>query len=226
MTQVSRGDAAPSPAGALGTPGAPGAPGVRASHEDGGEAVGRGSGEPPAAPVGQVTIGVAIAVPEPHATMLREARLSYGDLQAITIPTHVTILPPTVVEADSMTQVHEHLSAVAAQTTAFRVELLGTDSFRPVSPVVFVPLIRGAGACAALASAVRTGPLARDLDFSYHPHVTIGHNIPEAQLDEAERGSRGVHIDFVAEEVVLYLRDAAHTWERAAGFPFAGPEDV
>lgn len=177
---------------------------------------------PGPAATGQLTIGVAIAVPEPHATALREARLSYGDLQAIVIPTHVTILPPTVIEADSMAQVREHLGGVAAQTVPFRIELLGTDSFRPVSPVVFVPLVKGASACAALAAAVRTGPLARDLEFAYHPHVTIGHNIPDDRLDEAERGSRGVHVDFVADEVVLYLRDGENAWERAAGFPFTG----
>lgn len=185
-----------------------------------GDPAGEGSGEAPAAPTEHMTIGVAIAVPEPHATMLREARLSYGDLQATSIPTHVTILPPTIIEAAALTQVRQHLCAVAAQTAPFRIELLGTDSFRPVSPVVFVPLVRGARECTALAATVRAGPLARDLDFSYHPHVTIGHNIPDSQLDEAERGSRGVHIDFIADEVVLYLRDTANGWERAAGFTF------
>ena len=169
---------------------------------------------------GPLTIGVAIAVPEPHATMLQEVRIRHGDLQALTIPTHVTILPPTPIASDDLERVYDHLAAAAAATVPFRIELLGTDSFRPVSPVVFVPLVRGAGACAALASRVRSGPLARDLDFSYHPHVTIGHNIPDAQLDGAEREGRGVHIDFIATEVVLYLRDGREVWSRVAGFAF------
>lgn len=175
-----------------------------------------------AAGPGQQTIGVAIAVPEPLATSLKEARLSYGDSQAATIPTHVTILPPTVVDDADMPLVREHLARIAGRTVPFTIELLGTDSFRPVSPVVFVPLVRGGRACAALASQVRSGPLARDLAFSYHPHVTIGHNISEQALDEAERECRGVHAAFVADEVVLYLRDAAHQWEIDAGFPFTG----
>lgn len=167
-----------------------------------------------------VTIGVAIAVPEPFATQLRDARRSYGDPQADVIPTHVTILPPTRIDATSMPAVEEHLAAVAAGTTPFRIELMGTDTFRPVSPVVFVPLVRGASACEALANRVRTGPLQRSLDFAYHPHVTVGHNISDEQLDAAEVGSRDVHLEFVADEVVLYLRDTAHNWERCAGFAF------
>lgn len=169
-----------------------------------------------------LTIGVAIAVPEPFATQLQDARRSYGDPQADIIPTHVTILPPTTIPASAMPAVDAHLREVARETVPFRIELLGTDTFRPVSPVVFVPLVKGASACAALAAQVRTGPLARSLDFSYHPHVTLGHNIPDAQLDAAEEGSRDVHLEFVAEEVVLYLRDTAHNWERCAGFAFEG----
>lgn len=167
-----------------------------------------------------VTIGVAIAVPEPYATELRDARRSYGDPQADIIPTHVTILPPTPIEAAAMPSVQEHLAAVAARTVPFRIELMGTDTFRPVSPVVFVPLVKGASACDALAAHVRTGPLERGLEFAYHPHVTLGHNISDERLDAAEAGSRDVHLDFMATEVVLYLRDTEHNWERCAGFAF------
>ncbi len=169
---------------------------------------------------GQLTIGIAIAVPEPLATSLKQARLSYGDLQAQAIPTHVTVLPPTIVDADAMPAIREHLREIAGATAPFTIELLGTDSFRPVSPVVFVPLVRGARSCALLASRVRSGPLARDLDFSYHPHVTIGHNISDQALDEAERECRGVHAQFEVKEVLLYLRDAQHNWDIDCRFPF------
>lgn len=211
-------------------PGDPPAPESAASSAEtaGSASTGSASGEAPATeePEGEVgptlTIGVAIAVPEPFATQLQDARRSYGDPQADIIPTHVTILPPTTIPESAMPAVRAHLSEVARETVPFPIELLGTDTFRPVSPVVFVPLVKGASACAALATQVRTGPLARSLDFSYHPHVTLGHNIPDAQLDAAEAGSRDVHLDFLADEVVLYLRDTEHNWERKAGFTFEG----
>ena len=47
--------------------------------------------------MGTVTIGVSIAVPEPHGSLLQERRAGFGDAAAHGIPTHVTLLPPTEV---------------------------------------------------------------------------------------------------------------------------------
>ena len=90
------------------------------------------------------TIGIAIAVPEPYGTMLRRARRSFGDVQADVIPTHITLLPPGPIEDGGLPLVLEHLARVAAGTAPFDVVLRGTDTFRPVSPVVFVCVAEGA----------------------------------------------------------------------------------
>ena len=57
------------------------------------------------------TIGVSIAIPSPHAEMLQAKRASFGDPLADSIPTHVTLLPPTEVEGDDLDAVVEHLEA-------------------------------------------------------------------------------------------------------------------
>lgn len=44
--------------------------------------------------MGTVTIGVSIAVPEPHGSKLQQLRAGFGDAAAHGIPTHVTLLPP------------------------------------------------------------------------------------------------------------------------------------
>ena len=49
--------------------------------------------------VGTVTLGVSIAVPEPHGGLLQESRAGFGDSAAHSIPTHITLLPPTEAEA-------------------------------------------------------------------------------------------------------------------------------
>jgi hypothetical protein len=49
--------------------------------------------------VGTVTLGVSIAVPEPYGSLLQERRAGFGDPAAHGIPTHVTLLPPTEVDA-------------------------------------------------------------------------------------------------------------------------------
>ena len=132
------------------------------------------------------TIGVALAIPEPWATELQDYRTSVGDTTATMIPTHITLVPPTEIdEAD----LPEHRDAPRRTWPAgwrgFRIHLRGTGTFRPVSPVVFVTLVEGISQCEQLAAAVRQGPLGVDLQFPYHPHVTIAHHLPDETLDRA-----------------------------------------
>ena len=63
-------------------------------------------------------------------------------------------------------QVEAHLAAVAASVAPFEVVLRGTASFRPVSPVVYVPLVEGGEQCGRLEQLVRSGPLAREVAFA------------------------------------------------------------
>ncbi len=65
------------------------------------------------------------------------------------------------------------------------MHLRGTGTFRPVSPVVFVTVAEGISGCEQLASSVRRGPLAADLQFPYHPHVTVAHHLDDDTLDRA-----------------------------------------
>src|SRR5687767_4597430 len=103
------------------------------------------------------TIGVAVAIPEPWATELQDYRTSVGDAMAATIPTHITLVPPTEVSDEELEQVEKHLATAAAGVAPFRVHLRGTGTFRPVSPVLFVSLARGISSCEQLAAAVRRG---------------------------------------------------------------------
>ncbi|MYV98079.1 2'-5' RNA ligase family protein [Streptomyces sp. SID3343] len=131
------------------------------------------------------TIGVSIAIPEPYGSELQARRAGFGDPLADAIPTHVTLLPPTEIADEVMAEVEEHLRAVAAAEHPFDIHLRGTGTFRPTSPVVFVQVARGIPECERVEEAVRSGPLARDLHFPYHPHVTIAHHLPDDVLDLA-----------------------------------------
>ena len=59
------------------------------------------------------TIGVAIAIPEPWATELQDYRTAVGDLMAATIPTHITLVPPTEVTDDELAEIETHLESAA-----------------------------------------------------------------------------------------------------------------
>jgi len=131
------------------------------------------------------TIGVALAIPEPWASELQDYRTAVGDTTATMIPTHITLIPPIEVAEDDLPVVEKHLTEVASGSAAFHVHLRGTGTFRPVSPVVFVTVVEGISACEQLAAALRRGPLSVDLQFPYHPHVTIAHHLPDEILDRA-----------------------------------------
>ena len=133
----------------------------------------------------QHTIGVAIGLPEPHASELEAHRAAFGDPQAHAIPAHVTLLAPTHVPVGGMPAVREHLAAVGRDAAPFHLHLRGTATFRPVSPVVFVSVVEGISGCERLERAVRSGVLLRRRRFPYHPHVTIAHDLPDEALDTA-----------------------------------------
>jgi 2'-5' RNA ligase len=150
------------------------------------------------------TIGIALEIPEPWSGYLRQCRHSFGDPMAQAIPPHITLLPPTALARFRLAEIEEHLQAVAATLRPFELHLAGTDTFRPVSPVVFVNVAAGAAECDTLQSRIRTGPLDRDLNFPYHPHVTVGHHLSHEALDTAEEVLRDFSAAFVLDGFDLY----------------------
>lgn len=167
------------------------------------------------------TIGVAIAVPEPWGTQLQDFRERLGDEQARSIPTHVTLLPPTAVNDDGVRLFTEHLAGVARPESPFSMLLRGTGTFRPVSPVVFVAVAMGISECERVAEGVRAGPLGVRLRFPYHPHVTVAHDVPEHLLDKAFDELAGYEAGFDVNGFFLY-EHVGGRWRPQRFFPFGG----
>ncbi len=159
-----------------------------------------------------------MAIPEPWATELQDYRTSVGDLTALQIPTHITLIPPLQVPASGLDAVEEHLALVAEQAQAFRIHLRGTGTFRPVSPVVFVTLVEGISQCEQLAAAVRRGPLTVELNFPFHPHVTIAHHLAEPQLNQAFTELADFECEFTAGAFSLYVHDDDVGWQPTREF--------
>lgn len=169
------------------------------------------------------TIGVAIAIPEPHAGELQAWRERLGDPLARAIPTHVTLLPPTDVTGDALPSIEEHLRTVAEAGRPFELHLRGTGSFRPVSPVVFVQLAEGISDCEAIESRIRSGSLARKLRFPYHPHVTVAHDLPDDVLDTAFDKLATYDASFSVWGFSLYEHGVDGVWRPQRDFPFGLP---
>lgn len=170
------------------------------------------------------TIGVAIAIPEPYATELQTHRAAFGDELAASIPTHVTLVPPTQVPG-MLDDVAAHLGAVAERHRPFRLRLRGTATFRPVSPVVFVSVTEGISECEILARDARSGPLAQELAFPYHPHVTVAHHLSEADLDRAYEVLADYDCAFVVQAFDLFVHGDDGVWRSIANFTLDAPAD-
>lgn len=165
-------------------------------------------------------LGVAIAVPEPVASEVTAWRTRLGDPHATSIPAHVTIVPP--VRSADVGAVEAHLADVAAQTAPFRIRLRGTGTFRPVSPVVFLALAEGISACEQLQARARSGPLAIEVSFPYHPHVTVAHGVDDSALDEAFDALAYYDAVFVVDCVHLYEHGSDGVWRARRSFTFGG----
>jgi 2'-5' RNA ligase len=177
----------------------------------------------PTGPFGEeMRIGVAVTVPEPYAGQLQGARARVGDPAADLIQPHITLLGPTVVPVSALDDVAAHLRAVAEQHAPFTVHLRGTATFRPVSPVVFVQVVEGIAACELLEVGVRSGPLAQELRFHYHPHVTIAHDVPDDALDRAFTELAGYDARFDVTEIHAYEHGDDGMWRAMASFPLTG----
>jgi 2'-5' RNA ligase len=169
-----------------------------------------------------VTIGVVVDIPDPVGGFLRTSRADFGDPLATAIPPHVTLLPPTDVAPGIDRAINDHLAAVAAVTAPFRILLAGTDSFRPVSPVVYVRVEHGGDSCADLQRLVRTGPLTRQLQFPYHPHVTVAHHLADDALDHAQKALADYRAEFAVTGLGLYEHGRDGVWRLRRRFTFSG----
>jgi 2'-5' RNA ligase len=169
-----------------------------------------------------VRIGVLIAIPEPHGSVLVGWRRQIGDPEADKIPAHVTLLPPTDLDADQLELVDKHLSQAASVVAPFTMRLSGTGTFRPVSQVVFVQVSAGIAECELLEEAVRKHPIERELTYPYHPHVTVGHDVADEQLDEAFDGLRDYVGQFLVDHIRMYSQDADGSWRTYREYPLTG----
>ncbi|GHB45280.1 phosphoesterase [Streptomyces cirratus] len=174
--------------------------------------------------MGTVTLGVSIAVPEPYGSRLQELRAGFGDAAAHGIPTHVTLVPPTEVDAARLPAIRAHLAEVAAGFRAFAMRLEGTGTFRPLSPVVFVKVVEGGYGCTLLQGRLRDpeGPLERELAFPYHPHVTVAHGISEEAMDLAFAALADYCAEWLCEGFALYEQGSDGVWRKLREYPF-GP---
>lgn len=168
-----------------------------------------------------LTIGVALPIPEPFLSELGAYRERFGDPLAHAIVAHITLVPPMpVADEEHLAEILAHLQVQAAAMEPFAVVLEGASTFRPVSQVVFVPIVEGEPEVRRAEAAVRRGPLDRPLAFPYHPHVTVAHDLAEEWLDQAHEALLAYRAAFEVEQLSLFIQGADAVWRAVIDFPF------
>ncbi|HJV98641.1 MAG TPA: 2'-5' RNA ligase family protein, partial [Arthrobacter sp.] len=158
-----------------------------------------------------MSVGVILGFPPAIAEELQRWRASFGDPMAGVIPAHITLVTTTPTQDWEATR--EHVREVARGQEPFMVTIAGTGTFRPVSPVVYINVEEGFESCVDLHEKLQAGPLQRDLPFSYHPHVTIAHDVAPESLDEAETVLKDYRATFPVVSMGLYEHDADGIWQ-------------
>jgi 2'-5' RNA ligase len=161
----------------------------------------------------RTTIGIAIDVPEPWGGVLTRRRAAAGDPAAAAVPAHLTLVGPTEVDNSDLGEIEQEIAKVAAEYRPFTLHLRGTGTFRPVTDVVFVVVAAGIGECERLAARLCEIPaIDRPRRFPYHPHVTVAHDVPAADLDAVFADLAGFEAHFPVRGFTLFEHDADGRW--------------
>jgi 2'-5' RNA ligase len=86
---------------------------------------------------------------------------------------------------------------------------------------VFVTVEEGATECSDLESRVRSGDMAVEARFPFHPHVTIAHDVADDDLDRAEAELADFHADIDVTSIGLYENNDGQ-WDLLEEFELSG----
>ncbi|HKJ12660.1 MAG TPA: 2'-5' RNA ligase family protein [Ornithinimicrobium sp.] len=172
--------------------------------------------------VGVVSVGVVLVIPDPVGPEVTRIRAALGDPRAEGMPAHITLLPPTDVDTERLDDLRAHLARVGQGHAAMRISLAGTQTFRPVSDVVYLALGEGVQACHDLGRAVCRGPVPTPSPFPFHPHVTLAHDLQPTRLDAVQEEYATFTAEFCLSEMCLYRWEESGGWQVDSRHPLAG----
>ncbi|PYI68464.1 2'-5' RNA ligase [Arthrobacter livingstonensis] len=148
------------------------------------------------------SLGVIITMPPALAAELGSWRESFAGADDGIVPAHITLVSGRA--RSSWGEAAEHVRKVARQASPFTISLRGTGTFIPVSPVVFLNLEQGAGQCRELHKELLDGPVEHVLNFEFHPHLTMAHDLDAATMARAKAEMAGFEAELEVTSIGLY----------------------
>lgn len=168
-------------------------------------------------------VGVVLLVPPPVDREVDALRRAVGDGTYGRVPAHLTLVPPVNVHEDRFDDALALLRQAAAATRPFRIGLGPPTTFLPDNPVLYLPVLTGAGEVAAARDRVFRDPLARPLTWPFVPHVTVADEISPARIVAAQEALSAFHAEMEVDRIHLLEEGPGRVWGPIADFPFDPP---
>ncbi len=175
---------------------------------------------------------VALLVPAPAAAEIDGLRRALGHRARERVAPHVTLVPPVNLTTVQLGEALALLRAAAASTRPFVVRLGPPATFRPATPVVYLPVGCPEGSpddvtpVHALRRKVFVPPLARRLHWPFVPHVTVSEGIDPDRINAALRALRDFELECRFDAVHLLAEqrtDGPPRWLPIADLVFEPP---
>jgi len=148
------------------------------------------------------SLGVIISLPAALTAELNRWRESFGGAAVTVVPPHVTLVSGRA--TGPWIEAAEHVRKVAAAAAPFTIALQGTGTFEPISPVVYLNLVKGVPECIDLHEKLLAGPMDHLLEFDFHPHLTVAHDLDTAAMARAKAEMAGFVAEFEVNSIGLF----------------------
>jgi 2'-5' RNA ligase/GNAT superfamily N-acetyltransferase len=173
-------------------------------------------------------LGVVLLVPQPVATEIEGLRRALG-ASIGRIPPHITLVPPVNVQERELGDAFRAVRAAASACAPLHLELGPVRTFAPVNPVAYLAVggeEQVLDALTRLHASCLSGPLQRELEHDFVPHVTIADELAETRLDAVVPTLRDFATSVTVDRVHVLAEQPGRMWTPIADAPLGDPVAV
>ena len=167
-------------------------------------------------------LGVVLLVPQPVATLVDGLRKALGDGALGRIDPHVTLVPPVNVPERDVPRALAVVRAAAAAVSPLPLQVGPARTFAPVNPVAYLA-VGGQSAVldqlGVLRAACLQGPLERESEHDFVPHVTLAESLAAERLATVEAVLADFREDILVDRVHVLAEQPGRRWLPIADAP-------
>lgn len=177
--------------------------------------------------MGRRRLSVALVLTGEVATEIDGMRRGLGAAALDRIPPHLTLVPPVNVNEDRLDEAVEIVRRAGQQSQPVTLLLGPPETFWPRAPVVYLAVDGDTDVVDSLRGLLLTGPLARDDDRPFVPHVTLDQHVEADRIPHALAALLDYRASVTVERVTtLAFEEADRRWRPLAVAALGRPRVV